>query len=1021
MNAANSLDVEAHDDATIVSVAGNGAGATGVAIGGALSMNSITTNVQVQIDGGNVSTPMITLLGETAAQISSVAVSGSGAVGVAGGGSDSSNMIGGMVLTGISGGAVVTTSAPLDLEADDNAAIVSVAGNGEGAVVSVGAAISTNTITPAVEAEIADAQVNAPSVTLDAEISSTITSVAVGGGGGVGVAAGGGLSQNNINPTIQAEIINSQVTAPTVSLLGETTAQIISIAAGGGGAVGATVYGADSTNSVGGTVAATITGGTIDASTSLGLRAHQGGKIFSVAGQGEGAVGASLGASISQNTITQVVQAEITGGQATAPTVTLQSQSDSTITSIAVGGGGAVGLAANGSYASNTVGGTLAASIGGGATVGAATSVSLTAQQDATILAAPINGAGAVGVSAVGSYTQNTVTTMMRAEISGSQVTAPVVGLDADSDASITSIAVGGGGATGVALAGSYASNNVGGTLLASIDGGATVTTSTSVDLEAHQDATITQLAGNGAGAVGVALAGAVADNTITSVVQTQVSGSDVSGPTVALVATSNAQVTSVAINGAGAVGLAPAASVVDNEIGSNITADIAGGSVVTGTNGVTVSAADTSNISAVAGAGAGAVGANAGVAETTDGIQDTVTAYVDDATVTSSAGSIAISADSTPSITSYAVAGDGALGLNGAGSIANATIAATTDAHISNGARLNASGSVSVQSQFTPSTNFLAGNLGGALFLGFGASEVQVGLSSNTDARATTGAVVVAGGTVMIGADSNANSLSATSVVGQGGIIALDAAIAHVTSSNNASATISSGAAIENATSVTVAAQTSSNPVAHAYGFVLGGVAAGGTSSMATESGTTSASVDGGIIGGGSGGQQVGALTVSATATTPVEAKSWAGGLSVIGATINSATASAQPTVQAGIDDGANVHTTGDVGVTSDAETGANSYVFAISIGGLTAGLSSSSANDSPTVSAGSVRRRHQCGGKHHGTGRTRCRGRGRSASHGGKPGDYARRLQRRVANRYLQRRRERLRRRGQHTGRRR
>ncbi len=284
---------------------------------------------------------------------------------------------------------------------------------------------------------------------------------------------------------------------------------------------------------------------------------------------------------------------------------------------------------------------------------------------------------------------------------------------------------------------------------------------------------------------------------------------------------------------------------------------------------------------------------------------------------------------------------------------MANGDIATTTDAHLSNGANINASGNVSVQSQFTPSTDFWAGTMSGAFIAAFGGSEVEVTLSSNTNASATTSAVVAAGGGVTIGADSNANSLSVNSAVGGGAIVAANAAIASLNSSNSASATIASGAAIRNATSVTVDAQTFSKPVANAYGVVAGIVAAGGTSSTAIESGTTNASIDGGIIGGGSSGQQVGSLSVSATATAPVDAQSWAGGLAAVGATINSATATAQPTVNAAIDDGASIKTTGDVDITSDAETGANTYVFALSIGVATAGLSRSNSTDEPAVTA--------------------------------------------------------------------
>src|SRR5262249_53225936 len=153
----------------------------------------------------------------------------------------------------IGGGAVVTVTSPLDLEAHDDATVVSVAGNGQGAVgVAVGAAGSSNTINPTGQAQGSSAQVSAPAPTLHAEVGSHITPAAAAGGGAIGVAAGGGLSRNDISPTVRAQISGGQVTAPTVSLLAESSAHIVSVAAGGGGAIGVAADGADSANSVGG-------------------------------------------------------------------------------------------------------------------------------------------------------------------------------------------------------------------------------------------------------------------------------------------------------------------------------------------------------------------------------------------------------------------------------------------------------------------------------------------------------------------------------------------------------------------------------------------------------------------------------------------------------------------------------------------------------------------------------------------------------------------------------------------------
>ena len=67
-------------------------------------------------------------------------------------------------------------------------------------------------------------------------------------------------------------------------------------------------------------------------------------------------------------------------------------------------------------------------------------------------------------------------------------------------------IAVGGSGAVGVALSGSNSTNTIGGSIMASIVGGATVTASSSLAVTAQEDAQIVALGGSGSGAVGAAI-----------------------------------------------------------------------------------------------------------------------------------------------------------------------------------------------------------------------------------------------------------------------------------------------------------------------------------------------------------------------------------------------------------------------------------------------------------------------------------------------------------------------------------
>ncbi|HEV3084808.1 MAG TPA: hypothetical protein VGY66_33915, partial [Gemmataceae bacterium] len=308
------------------------------------------------------------------------------------------------------------------------------------------------------------------------------------------------------------------------------------------------------------------------------------------------------------------------------------------------------------------------------------------------------------------------------------------------------------------------------------------------------------------------------------------------------------------------------------------------------------------------------------------------------------------VSATSKPSITSYAIAGGGAAGLGLAASIVQATIGTTTDAHFSHGANVSAGGGITAQAQFVPTTNIVAGGIAGG-FLGIGASDAEATLASNTNGSAQTGAILSAGQAVTIESTSNVGSLTVNSFQGTLGGVAVNAAVAQVDSANNASASLASGAAVTSAAAVDVIAITLSAPVAHAYGLSAGAYALGATSATASETGTTRASIDSAQIGGSAPGQQVGSVAVVATTSAPVEADSWAAAAGIGAGSINFASATAEPTVQAYIGNQTTILVSAVVTLNADAKTGATTNVFGLSIGLLTAGLCQSNATDAPGV----------------------------------------------------------------------
>jgi len=900
----SSLDLEAHEDATIFAGAGT-VKVGGIDVGGSESTNNITPTVQAGITQAQSGASTVTVLAQTSAAISSIAVSGSvskAPLGISEGGSESKNTIGGLIGATIGGGAVVNAGQTLTVETDDHATILSAAGSLQyGGLLSVGHAKSTNDISTNLNTEISSSRATAGFVTLRAQSDSQITAIAVGGNLGGDLQFSGSTSSNTINGTIAAKTDNNADVA---------------------------------------------------ASTSLDLEAHEDATILAVAGNGVGGhTGIAVGGAEAKNDISPMVLAEITGSQANSTAISLLAESSAAITAIAVSGaGGDSTVAAGGSESTNNIGESIESKIDSGAVAQADNTLSLKAEDKTTILSAAGSVQEASVLAVGGALSNNMISNTVVAEISGAQASAPIISILAKSDGSIEAVSVGGAAGKFIAADGGYASNTIGGTITASIDAGTTVTAGSSLDLEAHEDASITLLAGNGAGSIFAAFGLASASDTINPTVQAQISASQVSAGSISILAAKSAQINSLAIGAAGAKAITAGASFVDNEIGGTVDAHVSDGSAVSAVNAITISAQDVSSISALGGAAAGALGLDAAVAATTDGVHNTVTAYVDGSVINSTTGDITISATSKPNIISDALAGAGAAGASAAASVVLATIATTTDAHFSGGANIQAGGGITAQAQFAPSTKIVAGGIAFG-FLSLGASDAEASLSSHTNASAQTGAVLSAGGAVTIGATSDAGSLTVDSYQGTLGGIVINGAFAQIDSANNASAFLTSGAAVNNAAAVNIIAETSSAPVAHSYGLSAGTFDLGATYAKATEKGTTKAFIEGAQI-GGAPGQQVGSLAVMATTSTPVEAESWAAAGGLFAGSINFASATAEPNVQAYIGNQTGVLVSSTVTLNADTETVATTHVFGLSIGLHTAGLCESDATDAPEVS---------------------------------------------------------------------
>jgi len=253
------------------------------------------------------------------------------------------------------------------------------------------------------------------------------------------------------------------------------------------------------------------------------------------------------------------------------------------------------------------------------------------------------------------------------------------------------------------------------------------------------------------------------------------------------------------------------------------------------------------------------------------------VTAYVDGATVSSPGSDVTVDATSTPTVNTVTLGGAGAAFFASGGSVSKTTLGDTTDAHISDGAVVTAAGSIRVGAVSSPKVDVEGGALSGAIAAA-GAGVAVANLGDQTNATVTTGAKLSAGNEVDVTAAADIPSFTVNGYVGGGGIVSLDAVVATISSTNNATAGIESGAAVQKAGAVNVHAETASPLQANGFGFSVGIVAIGAVVTSAEENGTTQATVNGATIGSGPG-QQVGSLNVSASSSETVSAKGTAAG----------------------------------------------------------------------------------------------------------------------------------------------
>jgi len=427
-----------------------------VAIGVALATNTISNDVQAQIDNATVdSGGSVSLSADSTATINSVtavvsisaAVSANGSLAGVGDGAHSTNNIGGTVEAAILNSSSVTADGGgVSLTATDDATITADSGIGDlGVAVSsssfagslaIGVILSDNTINTTVAANIVDSNVQTSGdVQLAADSTADVTAltvvvtinVAIASGVGVTLTGNGSHSTNMIQGTVQATISGVGEVTTTggghVSASATDTSTItarsgegsLSVGGGSGGGGSITVAVVLADNTISKTVQSYIDGTRIDASGDVAISTQSTPTINSTTGTVDIAITASGGAAGSltigvtqaTNTISNTVSSYIANAVVdaegrTSVTSTTTSTIDATSFSAALSGAiseASLALTTNTSKADNTSDSTIEAYIGGGSDVTAAGNIDVTATDTSTLTASNTSGSISIGVT----------------------------------------------------------------------------------------------------------------------------------------------------------------------------------------------------------------------------------------------------------------------------------------------------------------------------------------------------------------------------------------------------------------------------------------------------------------------------------------------------------------------------------------------------------------------------------------------------------------------------------------------
>ena len=707
--AGSPISLEGNILAVMVSVAGSGSVAVSAALSGNIVHNTIDANIADSTVLAGVNGSGAVTDGSADVQLSALSSAGIMAITVGVGASGSvavqatgfGNVITNETEADVTGGSTVKSGGSTSITAKDESQItsigLSVAASGSAAISAI---LGANVITNTVEAEVSGSTVDAgTTLDLDAESGSTIYGFAGGVAASGGAAVQVTLAANVVTDATKALIVNaSDVDAGgPITVTAKDSSEIDGLAFGvsgsGGGAVGVAIE----ANVIANTIKADVDDSTVTTDSSFTMNAESSEIIRALALGVSGSGGFAVQVTAMGNAIANQVFAEVTDNSTVtaegAVTIEAQDVAPSFIPGLTMTSGDSTELDSQTSSSPISLSGNILA------------------------IMVSVAGTGGVAVNAAlsGNVITNTVeaniigsTVLAGYNTSGALVSSSAgVSMSALSQDAIMAVTVGVAGSGTVAVNATGFGDVITDTIATTISGGSTVKSGGSTGLTAKDKSNIASLGLSVAGTGAVAVGALIAANVIANTVESEISGSTVTtGSTLSLDAESDATIigltTGVAVGAvAGVISLS--ANVIDGTTEAAILNNGATASNVTAGGDVTITAKDTSEIDAIAigVSGAGAVAFGLAIAVNAIGVPgaaNTVETAITGSTLNTS-GALTMSAESSEIIRGFAI------GVSGSGGVAvqltamgnaivNSTLSEVTDSTVS------AAGDVTIEAQ---------------------------------------------------------------------------------------------------------------------------------------------------------------------------------------------------------------------------------------------------------------------------------------------------------------------------------